>query len=105
MEERRALYPEGHFIGLWMVIGTAIFLAVGIPLVVSTGNPVFFSFGPAIGVSIGTVIGSSIEAKYRKEGRIRPLNRKEKKMKNIGLGVGTGLLVIGVVTFLIILLS
>jgi len=37
--------------------------------------------GPAIGVAFGLALGSSIEAKYKKEGKIRLLTEEEKKRK------------------------
>lgn len=55
MEENNKLYPEGHFVWMWMGIGSAI------------------------GVAIGLAVGSSIEARYQQEGKIRPLSEKEKR--------------------------
>jgi hypothetical protein len=66
MEENNKKYPEGHFIGMWMVIGIAI-SGLCIPLSIITGNPGFIAIGPAIGVSVGLAIGSGIEAKYQKK--------------------------------------
>ncbi|MDD4898811.1 MAG: hypothetical protein PHY70_05475, partial [Methanocellales archaeon] len=63
-KEKNKTYPEGHFVGMWMGIGIAIFSGFGIPLSIATGNPGFMGIGPAIGVAFGLAIGSSIEAKY-----------------------------------------
>jgi len=57
--------------------------------------------GPAIGVSIGVAIGSSIEAKHKKEGRIRPLTKREKKNRKVIVWIGITLLIIGLAVFLI----
>jgi hypothetical protein len=32
MEKKNEKYPEGHFVGIWMGIGIAIFSGVGVPL-------------------------------------------------------------------------
>jgi len=32
MEENNKKYPEGHFVGMWMGIGVAIFSGLRIPL-------------------------------------------------------------------------
>jgi hypothetical protein len=73
MEENNKKYPEGYFVGMWMAIGTAVFSALGISLAMITENPGMIGIGPAVGVAIGLSIGSGIEAKYKKEGKIRPL--------------------------------
>jgi len=82
-------YPEGHFIGVGMAIGIAIFSGVGVTLSTSTGNPGLMGIGPAIGILLGLAIGKSMEEKYRKQGLIRPLTAKEiearKKAKIVGL--------------------
>jgi hypothetical protein len=56
-------YPKGHFIGLWMSIGIAIFSGVGIPRSIATDIPGLAGIGPALGVSIELAIGSSMESK------------------------------------------
>ncbi|GAH91318.1 unnamed protein product, partial [marine sediment metagenome] len=38
----------------------------------------------ALGVAFGLAIGSSIEAKHKKEGRIRPLTEEKKKRRKKG---------------------
>ena len=105
MEENDKQYPEGHFVGMWMGIGIAIFTGVGVPIAFATGNPGLFGIGPALGVSIGLSIGSGIEAKYKKEGKIRPLTEEEKKGKKIAITVGViSLVVLALVGLLFFLL-
>ena len=94
MEDNTKKHPEGHFIGMWMGIGIAVFSGFGIPLSIATENPGFIGVGPAIGVSIGLAIGSSIEAKYKKEGKIRPLAEEEQKRKRTATTIGVVSLVI-----------
>ncbi len=104
MVEKDKKYPEGHFLGLWMGIGTAIFSGFGIPLSIATGNDGFIGIGPALGVSFGLAIGQSIENKYKKEGKIRPLSKEEEKRKKAGVFAGLFILLLGVL-FAIMLLS
>ena len=104
MEENNKKYPEGHFVGMWIGIGIAIFTGVGVPIPFATGNPGLFGIGPALGVSIGLAIGSGIEAKYRKEGKIRSLTEEEKKRKRLGITIGiitlVALSLVGLLLFL-----
>jgi multidrug efflux pump subunit AcrA (membrane-fusion protein) len=97
MEEK---YPEGHFIGMGMAIGIAIFSGFGVAIGVSTGNPGLYGIGPAVGVGFGLAIGKSIEDKYRKEGKIRPLTEKEKKVKHRAFIAGLIVLLLGIAAFL-----
>lgn len=92
-------YPEGHFIGRWMGIFIAIFAGLGIPLSSSTGNSGLIGIGPAIGVAVGLSVGSAIEEKYKKEGRIRPLNKEEKKKRNLAIIIAMILFLLGVLAF------
>jgi len=104
MQENNKKYPKGHFVGMWMGIGTAIFSGLGIPVSIATGNIGLIGIGPALGVAFGLAIGSSIEAKYKKEGKIRPLTEEEKKRKKIGIIAGIVILSVGVVSLLILVL-
>ena len=105
MEENNKKYPEGHFVGMWMGIGIAIFTGVGVPIAFATGNPGLLGIGPALGISIGLAIGSGIETKYKKEGKIRPLMEEEKKRKKIGITIGViSLVVLALVGLLFFLL-
>lgn len=63
-------YPKGHFVGMWMGIGIAIFAGLGIAFSVITENFGLIGIGPAIGIAIGLSIGQSVENKYNKEGKI-----------------------------------
>jgi len=105
MEENNNKYPEGHFVWMWMGIGIAIFSGIGIPLSIVSENLGFMGIGPAIGVAIGLAVGSSIEAKYKKEGKIRPLSEKEKKRKKIGITAGIVILSLLALIFLILALT
>ena len=93
-------YPEGHFLGLWMGIGIAIFSGFGIPLSIATKNYGLLGIGPALGVAFGISIGQAIENKYKKENKIRPLTEEEKKIKKIAVIAGLAIFTLGVVIFL-----
>ena len=105
MEENNKQYPEGHFVWMWMGIGIAVFSGLGIPLSIITENYAFIGIGPALGVSLGLAIGSSIEAKHKKEGKLRPLSEKEKKRQRIGITAGIVILSLLALTFLILALT
>ena len=93
-------YPEGHFLGMWMGIGIAIFSGLGIPLSIATKNFSFMGIGPALGVAFGLSVGQAVENKYKKENRIRPLTEKEKKRRNMAVMAGLAILALGVLLFL-----
>ena len=101
LEKKGKKYPKGHFVGMWMGLGIAIFSGLGVPLSIITNNFGFIGIGPAIGVAIGLAIGQSIESKYQKEGKIRPLTEAEKKKQKIAIAVGIALLTFGVLIFLL----
>jgi hypothetical protein len=103
MDNKDKKYPEGHFLGMWMGIGIAIFSGLGIPLSIVTDNPGFIGIGPALGVAFGLAIGQSIENKYKEKGRIRPLTESELKRKKIAVAVGVAILTIGVLIFILLL--
>lgn len=105
MKENNRKYPEGHFVGMWMGIGIAIFSGLGIPLSITTGNTGLIGIGPALGVAFGLAIGSSIEAKYKKEGKIRLLTEEEKKRRKTGIIAGIVILSLGVLSFLVLILT
>jgi hypothetical protein len=105
MEENNKKYPEGHFVGMWMGIGIAIFSGIGIPLSIVSENHGFIGIGPALGVAFGLAVGSSIEARYRKAGRIRPLSEEEKKRKKMGITAGIVILSLAALIFLILALT
>jgi len=94
-------YPKGHFIGIWMSLGIAIFSGIGIPLSIISHNIGFIGVGPGIGVAIGLAIGQSIENKYQKEGKIRPLTEAEKRTRRNLILVGIALFTLGILIFLL----
>lgn len=100
MEESNKKYPEGHFVGMWMGIGIAIFSGIGVPLSVLLKTPGLMAIGPAAGVAFGLALGESIETKYKKEGRIRPLTREEKNQRRLLVVAGIALFLIGLTTLL-----
>ncbi len=101
MQKNNEKYPEGHFLGMWMGIGIALFSGIGVPLSIALKIPGLMRIGPAIGVALGLSIGQSIESKYRKEGRIRPLTEDEKKKRKMLVIAGISVLVLGLLIFLL----
>ena len=104
MQKNNKIYPEGHFIGMWMVICGAIFTLIGLPLCIIFEMTGLIGIGPAIGVAIGLSIGSAIEAKYKKEGKIRSLTEEEKRKRQYAVLAGIAILTLGVIVFIILLL-
>ncbi len=108
MEENNKQYPEGHFVGLWMAIGIAIFSGLGILLSIIIENHElngFIGIWSALGVTFGLAVGSAIEAKNKKEGKIRPLTEEEMKRKKLAVTVGLIILLIGAMVGLLIFLA
>ena len=101
MKKKNETYPEGHFVGMWMGIGIAIFSGVGIPLCIVSRMLGLIGIGPALGVAFGLALGRSIEAKYRKEGKIRPLTEDEKKKRKKLIAAGIFLFILGLLIFLL----
>lgn len=93
-------HPKGHYIGLGMVLGVAIFTPIGIALSVFTDNPGMIGIGPGIGIAIGLAIGAAWEKKHEKE--LRPLTKEEERLRRIGIMSGLALLVLGAVTALVL---
>ncbi len=104
MVDKNKKYPEGHFLGVGMAIGIACFSGVGIAISNSTGNPGLIGIGPAIGVGIGLLLGKAMEEKYRKEGKIRPLTKKEKESKEKAKKYGIIALIVGIILLALIFL-
>jgi len=100
MGEEQKKYPEGHFVGIWMCIGIAIFSGIGIPISIVTDNYGLIGIWPALGITFGLAIGQSIENKHKEKGDIRPLTKKEKKRKKLSVLLGIIALLVGVVFFL-----
>lgn len=103
-ENREEKYPEGHFIGMWMGIGIAVFSGLGVPLAMITGNHGLMGIGPGLGVAFGVAVGQSMESKYKREGKIRPLTPAEKKKKKIAVLGGLAVLALGAAAFLVLFL-
>ncbi len=98
-DKKNKQYPEGHFVGLWMGIGIALFSGLGIAIGVVMENYAFIGIGPAIGVAFGLPVGQAIENKHKEQGNIRPLSDKEKRTRKNALLLGLGLFLLGVVVF------
>jgi len=105
MEKNNEKYPEGHFLGMWMGIGIAIFSGIGVPLSIALRTPGLLGIGPAIGIAFGLSVGQSIESKYKKEGKIRPLTEDEKKKRRKLVIAGICVLILGLLVFLLRLFS
>jgi len=93
-------YPEGHFVGMWIGIGMAMFTGVGVALSVAMKSPGLIAIGPALGVGVGVAIGSGIEAKKKKEGKIRPLTDAEHSNRKKLLIAGGAIFTVGFLLFL-----
>ena len=100
MEKKNEKYPEGHFVGMWMGIGVAIFTGFGVPLSIALEVPGLIGIGPALGIAFGLALGQAIESKYKKEGKIRPLTEGEKKRRKLLVLAGIAVLILGVLVFL-----
>lgn len=72
MKKSNEKYPEGHFLGYGIAIG----IPLGMPIGLALGN---IAYGPGIGLILGAILGTFWENKYKKEGKIRPLTKKEKQ--------------------------
>lgn len=104
MKRKDERFPKGHFTGIWIGIGIAIFSGIGVPLGILTGNFGFMGIGPAIGLAFGVAVGQSMENKYEKEGKIRPLTDSEKRNQMILVTIGSFIAIAGILAFLIIYL-
>jgi hypothetical protein len=63
MQSEHKLIAQGHYLGIWMAIGTGIGVAIGAGM----GN---VGAGIPIGTGIGLAIGAGLDAKAKKEGRV-----------------------------------
>ena len=90
MDENNKTYPEGYF----LAIGLALGIPFGLVFATSLENPGFI----ALGLPFGLAMGLALEAKYKKEGKIRPAGPKELRRRTIGLATG---IIVGLI-FLII---
>ena len=63
LQGQHKLVPKGHYIGIWMSIGTGIGVAIGAAMDnVGAGIP--------IGIGIGVAIGVMLDGKAKKEDRV-----------------------------------
>ena len=97
-EEKK--YAEGHFKGMWMLIGFLLSSGVGIPLSIIFNNMSFIGIGSAVGVLSGMIIGEAVEKKYARKGLLRPMNEKEIKNKKTQIKL---LMIAGVVGFVVLM--
>jgi hypothetical protein len=104
MDDKNKQYPEGHFVGMWIGIGIALFAGMGVAIGVAMDMTALMGIGPGIGVAFGAGIGSSIEAKKKREGLIRPLNDEEKRKRKVATIWGIVLLGLGVIILLSVFL-
>ncbi|MFC3880463.1 hypothetical protein ACFOSV_09765 [Algoriphagus namhaensis] len=101
-KQDKKTYPEGHFIGIWTVLGIVIFSGLSITYSAITENFGLIGIGPAIGTAFGFSIGQSIENKYIRDGRIRLLTEAEKRKRKNAIIFGIILLSLGLLVFSII---
>lgn len=63
LQSQHKLVPQGHHVGIWMAIGTAIGVAIGAGMDnVGAGIP--------IGTAIGVGVGMMLDARAKKEDRV-----------------------------------
>ena len=63
LQGQHKLVPKGHYVGIWMSIGTGIGVAIGAAMDnVGAGIP--------IGIGIGVAIGVMLDGKAKKEDRV-----------------------------------
>ena len=86
----------GHPKGYWMEQGLGVGVAIGVGIGVALNN---VAMGIAIGVAIGVAIGSGNGKKHKDE--IRPITDEEKKLKKQSALFLIGMILLGVIVFLI----
>jgi polyferredoxin len=91
MDDTQKKYPEGHFLAIGMALG----IPLGMVFATALENPGFIG----IGLPFGLATGLALEAKYKKEGKIRPLTKEELKARQIWVIAGIVLLVLGIFVF------
>lgn len=63
LKSEHKLVPKGHYVGIWISIGTGIGVAIGAGMdSVGAGIP--------IGIGIGVAVGMMLDAKAKKEDRV-----------------------------------
>ena len=86
-------YPKGY----WMEQGIGMGVALGAGIGVALQN---IAIGIGIGIAIGTAIGLEREQKHKAE--VRPLTDEERRLRKQTLMLIGGILVSGIVLFLLI---
>ena len=86
-------HPKGYYQGKGMAIGIPIGMGIGVAM----DN---IAIGVAIGVAIGTAIGAGWEKKNTD--KLRPLTEKEKKIKKYKILFIGGLVLIGLIVFILL---
>ena len=87
-------YPQGHWMGIGMLIGLAIGSIPSLAGILFDEMSSFVAIGPAVGCGLGVAIGSALEQKHKNE--IRPLTEAEQKMRSWAIGTGMLLVFLGV---------
>lgn len=98
-------YREGEVVATWIGVGMALFAGVGVVIATVTDTPGLIGIGPAVGVAFGTSVGMALEARYRREGRLRQPTPAERRRLRIALWIGVALLVLGIAAAALVLLS
>ena len=93
MDEHNKTYPEGYFLALGLALG----IPFGLVFAVTLENFGFIGMG----LPFGLAMGLALEAKYKKEGKIRPAGPKDLRRKTIGLVTGIVVALIFLVIFLV----
>ncbi len=89
--KRTGKHPKGYYLG----VGIAIVLPLGVPVGIIVGN---IALGPIIGFPIGIALGSFLEIKNKN--KLRSFTEQEEKMQYNLMFFLTGVLLLGVLTFL-----
>ncbi|CAG0946946.1 hypothetical protein ANRL1_03468 [Anaerolineae bacterium] len=79
-------YPQGHWMGIGMLIGLAIGFVPSFVGILFDDMSALVATGLAIGCGLGVAIGSALEQKHKNE--IRPLTEAEQNTRNWAIGIG-----------------
>ncbi len=69
---------QGHYVGMWMAIGIAIWSGTFIPLAIATDNIGLIGLGPAVGVIFGLIVGKAVEKDKMEKGILEPVKEEPK---------------------------
>ncbi len=99
--KRTGMHPVGHYMGLGMAIGLPLGMPLGIPIGFVLDNITLgLTFGLCMGIATGSVIGAFLEKKHENE--LRPLTKKEEKLRNITMMPMAVFFILGVIIFFIV---